>query len=60
VLDVLTTPGRADELSASGVRAAAGASWDRTVDRLLGVYGDVLEGRDRQEDSAWTAASTAS
>jgi D-inositol-3-phosphate glycosyltransferase len=60
VLDVLTTPGRADELSASGVRAAAGASWDRTVDRLLGVYGDVLEGRDQQEDSAWTAASTAS
>lgn len=60
VLDVLTTPGRADELAAAGVRAAAGASWDRTVDRLLGVYGDVLEGRDRQEDSAWTAASTAS
>lgn len=60
VLDVLTTPGRADELSAAGVRAAAGASWDRTVDRLLGVYGDVLEGRDQQEDRAWTAASTAS
>lgn len=60
VLDVLTTPGRAEELSREALRTAAGASWDRTVDRLLGVYGAVVEARTRLEEPEWTAARTAS
>lgn len=53
VVDVLTTPGRASALAHEGLRTAAGASWDRTVDRLLGVYGGVVETRRRLGDEAW-------
>lgn len=60
VVDVLTTPGRAQELGREGRRTAASASWDRTVDRLLGVYGGVTEPRPIEKAPAWTATPTAS
>lgn len=60
VVDVLTTPGRAEALGREGLRTAAGASWDRTVDRLLGVYGVVTERHTRQGDPTWAVTSTAS
>jgi D-inositol-3-phosphate glycosyltransferase len=42
VLAYLTDPTRAVEGSRAGVRTARRASWDRTVDRLLAVYGEVV------------------
>lgn len=60
VVDVLHTPGRAEQLSAEGLRTAASASWSRTVDRLLGVYGVVTERHTTQGEPAWTVTSTAS
>jgi D-inositol-3-phosphate glycosyltransferase len=60
VVDVLTTPGRAAELGREGVRTATSASWSRTVDRLLGVYGVVTERHSTQGDPAWAVTSTAS
>lgn len=60
VVDVLTTPGRAQALGVEGRRTAAGASWDRTVERLLGVYGGVTEPRPIAKAPAWTATPTAS
>ncbi len=60
VVDVLTTPGRAEHLGREGLRTAASASWDRTVDRLLGVYGVVTERHSTDGAPAWTVTSTAS
>lgn len=65
VVDVLTTPGRAQTLAREGLRTAASASWNRTVDRLLGVYGVVTERHQAQaeepsQEPAWTVTSTAS
>ena len=59
VVDVLTTPGRAAELVREGLRTAASASWDRTVDRLLGVYGVVTERHTTVGEQTWTVTSTA-
>jgi D-inositol-3-phosphate glycosyltransferase len=60
VVDVLTDPDRAATLAAEGLRTAASASWSRTVDRLLGVYGGVTETHPRQDEPTWTVTSTAS
>ena len=60
VVAVLTTPGRAEQLGREGRRTAASASWDRTVDRLLGVYGVVTERHATQGAPTWTVTSTAS
>ncbi len=59
VVDVLTTPGRAAELTREGLRTAASASWDRTVDRLLGVYGGVTERHTTVGEQTWTVTSSA-
>ncbi len=50
VVEVLTDPARAATLGVEGRRAATGASWDRTVDRLLGVYAGVVERRARGDE----------
>jgi D-inositol-3-phosphate glycosyltransferase len=42
VLGYLGDPARAAAASRAGVQAAALASWDATVDRLLGAYADVV------------------
>lgn len=60
VVEVLTVPGRTEDLAREGLRTAASASWDRTVDRLLGVYGVVAERHSPQGEPAWTVTSTAS
>jgi D-inositol-3-phosphate glycosyltransferase len=39
----LTDPARAAAAGAAGLATARAATWDRTVDRLLDVYGQVLE-----------------
>jgi D-inositol-3-phosphate glycosyltransferase len=49
VVPLLTDPAEATRVGAAGVRAAARATWDRSVDRLLGVYGQVVA---RDEDAA--------
>ncbi len=43
-LAYLTDPRLAATTARAGVRAARGASWERTVDRLLAVYGEVVDG----------------
>lgn len=61
VVAILSDPVRSAELSREGLRTAASASWDRTVDRLLGVYGVVAERHATDEDEpTWTVTSTAS
>jgi D-inositol-3-phosphate glycosyltransferase len=45
----LTDPRAAAAASKAGVTTARAASWDRTVDRLLGAYGEVVALR---EDTA--------
>ena len=60
VVEILETPGRIEQLGREGLRTATSASWDRTVDRLLGVYGAVTESRPREEEPTWTATPTAS
>ena len=60
VVEVLTDPARAEQLRTQGLRTAASASWDRTVDRLLGVYGGVTERHTTQGEHPWTVTSTAS
>ena len=62
VVRVLEEPGLAADLATGAVRSARASSWERTVDRLLGVYGAVTEARTRQPatDDAWTATRTAS
>jgi D-inositol-3-phosphate glycosyltransferase len=42
VVSFLTDPGRTVRAAAAGVATARSASWERTVDRLLTVYGDLL------------------
>lgn len=59
-VEILTDPDRAAVMAREGRRVAAGTSWDRTVDRLLGVYGAVTEARHRPQELAWTATPTAS
>jgi D-inositol-3-phosphate glycosyltransferase len=49
VLPLLRDPDLAARTAAAGVRAASRATWDRSVDRLLGVYAEVVPGRDRGE-----------
>jgi D-inositol-3-phosphate glycosyltransferase len=39
---LLTVPGMAARFSRRGLRHAAGYSWDRTTDRLLSVYGELV------------------
>ena len=48
VLRYLTDPHRAAAARKAGLAAAARASWERTTDRLLEVYRDVVEQRDRR------------
>ena len=45
VLRYLTEPGAASTAGSAGVRAARGASWDRTVERLLAVYAEMVGSR---------------
>jgi D-inositol-3-phosphate glycosyltransferase len=45
VVAVLTDPARAAALARDGVATAAGATWDRSVDRLQRVYREVLAAR---------------
>jgi D-inositol-3-phosphate glycosyltransferase len=59
-LAYLTDPDRAAVAAREGVRTARGASWDRTVDRLLRVYGGVVEVRAGTREAPWIPASTAS
>ena len=47
VVELLLDPQSHREASEEAVRAARGASWERTVDRLLGVYRGVLQNRSR-------------
>lgn len=47
VVDLLRDPDVHRRASEEAVRTARGASWERTVDRLLGVYRAVLETRSR-------------
>lgn len=47
VVPLLTDPARAARVGAAGVRAASRATWDRSVDRLLSVYSQVVA---RDED----------
>ncbi|MEX1178690.1 MAG: glycosyltransferase [Nitriliruptor sp.] len=42
IVPILTDPRLAATLGAAGVRAASSATWDRSVDRLLAVYDQVL------------------
>jgi tagatose-1,6-bisphosphate aldolase len=42
VVPLLTDPELAAQVGAAGVRAAGRATWDRSVERLLNVYGDVV------------------
>jgi D-inositol-3-phosphate glycosyltransferase len=42
VVGYLTDPARTAAAAAAGVATARSASWERTVDRLLSVYGEVL------------------
>jgi D-inositol-3-phosphate glycosyltransferase len=42
VVGYLTDPARTAVAAAAGVATARSASWERTVDRLLSVYGEVL------------------
>lgn len=53
VVPLLTDHEHARKVGAAGVRAAASATWDRSVDRLLTVYDEVL-------DRAATVARTGS
>jgi D-inositol-3-phosphate glycosyltransferase len=46
VVAYLTDATRRARTAAAGVATARSASWDRSVDRLLAVYGDVLEVED--------------
>jgi D-inositol-3-phosphate glycosyltransferase len=57
VVPLLTDRAEAARVGAAGVRAAARATWDRSVDRLLSVYGQVVardagvrEAEDRSAD----------
>jgi D-inositol-3-phosphate glycosyltransferase len=61
VLTYLTDPVRRRTASEEGVRTAQASSWDRTVDRLLGVYGAVVEAHQRpgEGEDPWTVATTA-
>jgi D-inositol-3-phosphate glycosyltransferase len=56
VVPLLTDPAEATRVGAAGVRAAARATWDRSVDRLLGVYGQVVA---RDEDAGHAADRSA-
>lgn len=47
VIELLTDPIAYARARDEAIRTAQGASWDRTVDRLLGVYRGVLESRSR-------------
>lgn len=50
VVRLLTDPDLAARTGAAGVEAASRATWDRSVDRLLGVYAQVVERRTRPAD----------
>jgi D-inositol-3-phosphate glycosyltransferase len=50
VVPLLTDPTEAVRVGAAGVRAAARATWDRSVDRLLAVYGQVVAGGEDTQD----------
>ncbi|MDX1510471.1 MAG: glycosyltransferase [Nitriliruptorales bacterium] len=45
VISFLTDPELAARTSAAGIAMGQSASWDRTVDRLVRVYGDVVAAR---------------
>ncbi len=62
VVEVLSAPARRQRLATEGLRTARSASWDRTVDRLVAVYGGVVEARARPDDrlEPWSATPTAS
>lgn len=60
VVRVLTDPVAAAEMGRLGVRVAGRATWDRSVDRLLDVYGAVLgERAARRADDARAADADA-
>ena len=58
VLRYLTDPHHVAAARKAGLAAAARASWERTTDRLLKVYDDVVEQRDRRRAAAEPVAVT--
>jgi D-inositol-3-phosphate glycosyltransferase len=52
VVRFLTDPAHASAAATAGVALAARATWDRSVERLLGVYGSVLDERRATAEAA--------
>jgi D-inositol-3-phosphate glycosyltransferase len=52
VLGYLEDPVRAAAAARAGIATAQEASWDRTVDRLLGTYAEVVADQDAEVDDA--------
>jgi D-inositol-3-phosphate glycosyltransferase len=59
IVPLLEDPVRADSVGAAGVAAARRATWDRAVDRLLGVYLEVVAARDARPDGAVVTSEVA-